>query len=111
MDMLRRFVLVASCAALSACSNESADPVDLSHEKIECSSPAEAEYGAWSKSGSYQACKIKHGPFVAWEDGYVHVRGGYDMGKEAGVWRWYDRKGDVVREIDYSAAAASVRKE
>lgn len=51
------------------------------------------------------------GPFVAWEDGYVHVRGQYDMGEEAGVWRWYDKSGTVVKELDYSAAPTQARSE
>jgi len=40
---------------------------------------------------------------VTAENGYVHLRGQYDAGKQTGIWRWYDRQGNVVKEIDYSA--------
>jgi len=71
-------------------------------EKIVCPSPAVAEFQAWGKSGTQHICKIKHGPFVAWENGYVHIRGQYENGKEVGVWLWYDAGGNVVKKIDYS---------
>ena len=88
---------------LSACSNE----VDVEHafykEKISCPSPAVDEYQSWGKSGVQHICKIKHGQFVAWEDGYVHIRGQYEYGKEVGLWLWYDASGNVTKKIDYSA--------
>ncbi len=104
--MFLRIGLLIACFALSSCSVGGSDTSKFFDEKLACPPPAEAEFGAWSKSGSHQVCKIKHGPFVAWEGGYVHVRGQYEMGKESGVWRWYDRQGNVVKEIDYSAVQA-----
>lgn len=71
-------------------------------EKISCPSPAIDEFNSWGQSGSEHICKIKHGPFVAFEGGYVRVRGQYDQGKEAGIWRWYSADGRVEKEIDYS---------
>jgi len=90
------------CFSLLGCSNESEDFNNLFNEKLNCPAPAVAEFQAWGKSGTQHVCKIKHGPFVAWEGGYVHVRGQYENGKEAGVWSWYDKNGSVVKKIDYS---------
>jgi len=90
------------CFSLLGCSNESEDFNNLFNEKLNCPAPAVAEFQAWGKSGTQHVCKIKHGPFVAWEGGYVHVRGQYENGKEAGVWYWYDKNGSVVKKIDYS---------
>jgi hypothetical protein len=87
---------------LLGCSNEQNDPKNIFNEKLACPAPAVAEFEAWGKSGTQQVCKIKHGPFVAWEGGYVHVRGQYENGKETGVWYWYDKDGAVVKQLDYS---------
>jgi hypothetical protein len=49
-------------------------------------------------------CKITHGQFVAFEDGYVQVRGQYDNGREVGTWYWYDSAGRIVKQIDYATS-------
>lgn len=90
------------CFSLLGCSNEGSDSNNFFDEKLACPAPAVAEFQAWGKSGTQQICKIKHGPFVAWEGGYVHVRGQYANGKETGVWYWYDKQGNVVKKIDYT---------
>ena len=87
---------------LSGCSNEQSATNEFFNEKLSCPSPAVAEFEAWGKSGSQQICKIKHGPFVTWEGGYVHVRGQYENSKEVGVWYWYNASGEVEKQIDYS---------
>lgn len=99
-----RMSLLITCLSLLGCSNEGGDPNNFFNEKLACPAPAVAEFQAWGKSGTQQVCKIKHGPFVAWEGGYVHVRGQYENGKETGVWYWYDKKGSVVKKIDYTRA-------
>lgn len=93
---------LAICLLLFGCSNEQDTTDKFLNEKLSCPSPAVAEFEAWGKSGTQQICKIKHGPFVAWENGYVHVRGQYENGKEVGEWLWYDASGNVVKKIDYS---------
>ena len=90
------------CLSLLGCSNEESDSNKFFNEKLACPAPAVAEFQAWGKSGTQQVCKIKHGPFVAWESGYIHVRGQYENGKETGVWYWYDKQGNVVKKIDYT---------
>src|SRR5436189_6462472 len=75
---------------------------DFFTEKISCPTPAVDEYQPWGKSGTQHICKIKHGPFVAWENGYIHIRGQYEYGKDTGAWFWYDAGGKVVKQIDYS---------
>jgi hypothetical protein len=87
---------------LSGCSNDQNEFNSFLNEKLVCPAPAVAEFEGWGKSGMQQSCKIKHGPFVAWEGGYVHIRGQYENGKEAGIWYWYNKNGSVEKKIDYS---------
>jgi hypothetical protein len=76
-------------------------------EKIVCPVPAVEEYEAWGESGTQLVCKIKHGPFVVWEDGYVHLRRQIENGKESGVWTWSGRDGAIDKQIDYSKKSAA----
>lgn len=92
------------CLLLLGCSNEGSDSTKFFNEKLACPAPAVDEFQGWGKSGTQHVCKIKHGPFVAWENGYIHLRGQYENGKETGVWYWYDKKGNVVKKIDYTRA-------
>lgn len=92
-----------ACFLLFGCSDKQSDPNSFFNEKLTCPTPAVAEFEAWGKSGTQQVCKIKHGPFVAWEGGYIHVRGQYENGKETGVWYWYDKNGSVEKKVDYTA--------
>lgn len=87
---------------ISGCARHNAAKQSFFDEKLSCPSPAIDQFEAWGQSGSQHVCKVKHGPFVAFENGYVHIRGQYDNGKEAGVWRWYGEAGKVEKEIDYS---------
>lgn len=90
------------CFSLLGCSDEKNKVDSFFAEELTCPPPAVAEFQVWGKSGTQHVCKIKHGPFVAWEGGYVHVRGQFDNGKEAGVWYWYDKNGRVEKKIDYT---------
>lgn len=83
--------LLITCLLLFGCSNKQNDTDKFFNENLVCPATAVAEFDAWGKSGTQQICKIKHGPFVAWESGYIHVRGQYDSGKETGIWYWYDK--------------------
>jgi hypothetical protein len=87
---------------LLGCSDQQTTANKFLNEKLSCPEPAVAQFEPWGKSGLQQICKIKHGPFVAMEGGYVHVRGQYDNGKEVGVWLWYDVQGKIVKKVDYS---------
>lgn len=98
-------ILVLLYIFLSGCTRESGGDKDyeaLSKQNISCTSPAELEVQPWGKNGVSRSCNIKDGDFIAAESGYVHFRGRYKGGKQVGVWRWYDEKGNVVKEIDYS---------
>lgn len=104
MRLIRRSARLATVAfLLLGCDDNATGTNNNLAEKIVCPAPAIAEVEPWAKSGTQQVCKIKHGPFVAWEAGYVHVRGQYENGRESGVWRWYDSKGNVVKEMVYSS--------
>jgi hypothetical protein len=97
---LSRGLVLALVASLAACAGN--EPETLLSADLDCPSPSVEQIEPWGKSGSQQICKIKHGPFIAWENGYIHLRGHYQNGEKAGVWKWYDRSGKVVKEIDYS---------
>jgi antitoxin component YwqK of YwqJK toxin-antitoxin module len=96
-----KIFLLVGLLLLFGCSNEK-ESSNFFNEKLTCPSPAMDEFQPWGKSGTQHICKIKHGPFIAWENGYVHVRGQYDNGKETGVWYWYDKNGSVINKIDYA---------
>jgi hypothetical protein len=98
-----------ACAALFAfqlggCSKETPAERAYYDEAISCPLPALEQFEPWGQSGSQHTCKIKHGPFVAFEQGHVKIRGQFSNGKEVGVWRWYGPDGKVEKEIDYSSA-------
>ena len=99
---LRKENSLAICLLLFGCSNEQDTTNKFFNEKLSCPSPAVAEFEAWGKSGTQQICKIKHGPFVAWEGGYVHIRGQYENGKHAGAWLWYHKNGQIYLRGQYS---------
>lgn len=97
------------CSALvvfifSGCAGDSSGNLDyeaLSKETLTCNPPASAEVQPWGESGLSRICIIRSGAFVAAESGYVHLRGQYEAGSKAGIWRWYDEKGNIVKEVDY----------
>lgn len=108
--MKKPTALIFSCLVLvdGACSRSSqSGAIDqdydaLKKEAITCDLPARAEMRPWGKTGKSNGCYVRSGPFIAAENGYVHLRGQFKEGKEVGVWRWYDKQGNVVKEIDYS---------
>lgn len=110
MSMLKTiFCMLAISVFVSACARDSGSDENyelLSSEAITCTPPAQVEVRPWGKAGLSRSCSIKSGPYVTAENGYVHLRGQYDAGKQVGIWRWYDRQGNVVKEIDYSAKRA-----
>ena len=85
------------------CTNDNAAKQSFFGEKLDCPPPAIAEFGSWGQHGSQHVCKITHGPFVAFEEGHVRLRGQYDNGREVGTWRWYGTDGKVEIEVTYPA--------
>ena len=104
MSMLRIGLLVLICPLVSACtgSGRNADYGLLEKESITCAPPAQVEIQPWGKIGLSKSCRMVDGPFVGVENGYVLLRGQYEAGREVGIWRWYDKDGNVVKTIDYS---------
>lgn len=105
--MRNHSVLIFIALLCSSCAEgqrgASANP--LEDELVECAKPARLKMEPWGKGGTSKACEIADGPFVAAENGYIHLRGQFESGRKAGVWRWYDRNGVVTRTIDYSERA------
>ncbi len=100
MNLLKAHSLTI-CLLLFGCSNEQSINDKFFNETLSCPNPALGEFEGWGKSGTIHICKIKHGPFVGWENGYVQLRGQYENGKEVGEWFWYDASGTVVKKVDY----------
>jgi len=95
-------VLIAMTILAYGCSHDDAARQSFFAEKLACPPPSVAEFDPWGQQGSEHVCKIKHGPFVAFESDHVKLRGQYDNGVEVGIWRWYDAAGKVEKEVDYS---------
>lgn len=111
--MHHRYSVLASIlvgSLLGACSKNDSASNELFNENLNCPAPGQEEFVGWGESGTEHVCKIKHGPFVAFENGHVKVRGQYDMGKEVGTWRWYGADGKVEREINYSAQPPAISR-
>ena len=98
----RRAVCLVAVLMLNGCMRDDAAKQAFMDEKLVCPPPAVEQFEPWGKSGMQHVCKIKHGPFVAYESGRVQIRGQFDNGKEVGVWRWYGPDGKIEKEIDYS---------
>lgn len=103
-DWLQRtfYIWLLSIVMVSGCARDDAARQAFLGEKLACSAPATDQFENWGRSGTQHICKIKQGPFVAFEDGHVQIRGQYDNGKEIGIWRWYGADGKVQKEVDYS---------
>lgn len=106
--MLRLVFLIMIGLLISACGAPGQNAAGLLDKaNVECVPPARLERQPWGKSGSSKSCKILNGPFVAADNGYVHLRGQYEAGRAVGIWRWYDRDGVVTRTIDYSKSGSA----
>jgi len=95
-------VLLASLSSACADQKQGATTNSFDDERIECVEPARLKTEPWGKAGSLKGCEIADGPFVAADDGYIRMRGQFKNGHKAGVWRWYDRSGNVTKEVNYS---------
>jgi hypothetical protein len=76
-----RAIWILAVLLLGGCSKDDPAKKAFFHEGLSCPAPSEEEFAAWGESGTAHICKIKHGAFVAFENGYIHIRGQYDQGK------------------------------
>ena len=54
----------------------------------------------WSEG--YYTDGINNGPTNTWyENGQLYYQGYYKNGERAGLWKFYDEKGNFLKEIDY----------
>ena len=97
----RYVIAVLVLAATASCSRETGERQKIAAEQLQCPPPATEEFSPWGENGLEHICKLKHGPFVTFEQGHVRLRGQYANGKEAGTWRWYGNDGKVEREETY----------
>ncbi|MCF6260342.1 MAG: hypothetical protein L3J98_09325 [Gammaproteobacteria bacterium] len=81
----------------------------LFEEKIICPEGAIAEVDLWGKNGASRSCKMKHGTFIGWENGHKIYQAQYEFGKLTGKAFWFDESGNIIKEVDNSDVAASVK--
>jgi len=98
---MRVFLLFLIMIFSSACGPGPIDPNHelLDKETINCPAGFYSSRVPW-EGGVSRVCKIMDGPFVAVEDGYVHIRSEHKMGKSIGITRVYGKDGSLVRTIE-----------
>lgn len=101
--MTRTITIVAIVLSASSClmrSEEDAERI-RAFEPFECPEPGVEVTTASGKTGLARQCVIRNGSFV-YSEGGIFIVGQYENGKHAGIWRWYDKSGNVTQESDYS---------
>lgn len=99
MKQLLTLLSLFGCIACSESGN--ANHEALIAKKIICPDGVTSEYSGWGPNGMQEVCKLKHGPFIAAEDGRIALEGEYNMGKPSGTWIWYDKSGRVQKTEKY----------
>ena len=71
-------------------------------EKMLCPEGYEVTTRGWSEAGYMRYCEPhKHGPWEAWSQGRMQVKGTYQNGKLHGIWQWFDSDGNVSKTATY----------
>ncbi len=74
----------------------------MSKNELSCPAGYKVTNRGWSKAGYMRYCEpYKHGPWEAWSEGYLQVKGEYKHGKKYGAWQWYNRDGSIKKAISY----------
>lgn len=83
--------------------NDSNSTIDeaLSSASLNCKDGAQEEFRPWGKNGRSLSCQMKHGKFIGWDNGYKMLEGQYRNGEKIGVWYWYDKEGNAIKNINY----------
>ena len=96
---LLRIVLLIMLLFFAACSESDTSNYDALKTRAphDCPDGAALEYQPWGRNGLMAICKLKHGPFIAAENGHVVLQGENRMGQPSGNWTWFDKSGKVER--------------
>jgi len=103
------FVVIVVCLpSLCSCSQEGSS-LNATKEAIKkvpfsCSADCEEVIERWSLLGYSRYCKkdgLRHGKWIAFENGRLVIEGSYKLGKEDGRWIWYHSDGRVFRIVEY----------
>lgn len=94
--------LILIAFSISACSKSNLDYEVLSSQELNCPEGWRAEYGDWGEKGLMYYCQMKNGPVIMAEYGHIAIKGQYKMGKEIGLWQWFDKNGNVTRSEYYA---------
>ena len=99
--MNKLFGLVLLCCCVGCTDHSSTNHNALVSKKLVCPEGVTSEYSNWGPHGLQEVCKLKHGPFIAAENGRVVLEGEYKLGKPSGTWRWYDNTGKLQKTETY----------
>ena len=69
-----------------------------------CTAGSKTVVERWSKIGWSRSCRrgeVRHGPWEAWENQRIVIRGAYDQDQKDGRWVWLSADGHLVRTIEY----------
>jgi len=104
----RVFLLLFSAFCVSACFlyDFDKDIEIIKKENVVCMPNADLKVSRWGGMGVYgllKTCEVKHGPFIAVNEGYIQIRGQYNNGVADGIWNFCDKDGNVVTTIDYGS--------
>ncbi|MES9902473.1 MAG: hypothetical protein ABW168_07300 [Sedimenticola sp.] len=76
----------------------------MSQTELTCPEGYEVTNRGWSKAGYMRYCEpLKHGPWEAWSEGYLQIKGEYKHGKKHGTWQWFNRGGSIQKTITYNS--------
>jgi hypothetical protein len=104
-----RIIMLTMACCLAACSDSNTSNSDydaLKARKLhDCPDGAQVEYQPWGPNGLMAICKLKHGPFIAAENGRVVLEGENRMGRPIGTLTWFDKSGKVEKTINCDSVA------
>ncbi len=69
----------------------------LEDYSLQCKEGSIEEREIWSKLGIAVFCEkdgTKHGPWQAWDGGYMHISGSYIGGQKHGTWKYFNARGE-----------------
>lgn len=76
--------------------------VAISSSEFNCPSGFKEKIERVESSVYSKICvNIAQGKREVWKDGYKHIDSFYENGKKHGMWKYYDSKGGVTKEIKY----------
>ncbi len=72
---------------------------------LQCQTGTVQKIQGWSKAGFSISCykgELNHGPWQAWKDGHIAVKGNFNNGKKDGTWLVFTNDGKLHSTIKYT---------